>query len=343
MRESKQYNYEIPIVVFCQIPQGKLDALANLIKELSSAPYIFHLKEHLEGILIVPDNLIKPTVHEIAKTFLKKYSYLSDPTPPKAIAIPVEYESNLLCFIVMSESLLQSVDENNYHTLDFVMAVLEGLLYVQIYVIAWKDRGYLYPKTLASSFETDLFLLSSLIHDEYIVCKVLALILATDRLVETEERKIIGIIRSKEPIALILDASAIELAQIIARTLRDKIQQPWSMLMRCIWRHMFKPLARISGYDINLDLSKSTNKPNDSCFYRDYIAKYWDKIQEELESYYNRGLNGNESVLNKISKIIEEFLREVGITHSDIDKREYEVKFNKRFFDFIKTLIGQIH
>jgi len=324
--DQSNHSNKICIDDSCEISPERVEVFTALIRKLSLAS-LPTSAEHLKGLLVVPDTDLERTVNAIAEG-KRPAPYRAGTTLPPAIAVAVEDDSGLSCFIVITESLLQSIDPEHY-TVDTVSTLLEELLHVRLYIGTWQRRGCLMSRKTESPCAQDLFVMCSNFHDEYVVARWKAPIFAS-----------LGLeIRYGLRLAPILDQAAQNLARIVIMASSGvfPIQDAWGKVIRSVHRDLFDPLARDAGFRAgNPESSQDEDGASESWFYRDHIASYWQQVQVELERSFDSGLTETESALDEIVKTVEEFLRFIGVTYRDIDDSQCWVNFERRFFDSLE-------
>ena len=118
----------------CQILPEKIEVFTGILRESLSFVLPSGI-ECLEKILVVPDGELEQVVNTLLLEEAKTPGlYREGMTPPLAVAVPVEDGSGLRCFIVVRESLLQSVNVEE-ESADVVSTLLEELFHVRLYTI----------------------------------------------------------------------------------------------------------------------------------------------------------------------------------------------------------------
>jgi hypothetical protein len=330
---------EVGLDVLCSLDRSKTDAFIALLRELISlvgATRVAGLKK----VIVVSDSQVTNTVNAIIKTVEPSASYSPSNTySAYAVAIPLESEGALACFIVVGEKYLEPLDAEHNHPIDTVSILLEELLHVWVYTSAWQRRGYVqhHNKGL-SACEEDLLIIASLMCDEYAVIRRKSLLVSNLPLFEPEPGKgfVAGKLNYSGDVANDISQGIAEIEKIIieAASGTKAVSDSWSDLTRTLYRGIFEPLSREAAYcDGTPEESMSHKKLLPIKFYRDVLADCWSKIHGGLNRIFDSNLDETEVILNEIVCSIQALLKTIGVAYRKTEDGRCWVDFKSSFFD----------
>jgi hypothetical protein len=89
--------------------------------------------------------------------------------------------------------------------------------------------------------------------------------------------------------------------------------------MQVVYRKIFEPLARNEAFQAVIPPSEDVPLPpqgaSESLFFQQRVEPYWEKIKIQLERSFNNDLEEQDAALNNMVGILENFLKEVGVTY----------------------------
>lgn len=323
--------------VFCSVEQEKLEALVMLLNELIPLVPIPTV-EHFERIIIIPDDQRVTVVNDLIKKYDEFAGTYSSDIHMRACAVPLEVSTDdgraLICLIFLSESLVQEINPKKYHSADLTSTLIEELCHIRHYSITWQQRGYFHPRDISPSCKKDLFSLGSSFQAEYVAIRWKASLMASNPLVEMDGgNRTIVYLHYGSLIAPLINEAATDLPNII-RDAADKklsIGDAWDKLLQIVYRKIFEPLARNEAFQTISPSSEDIPLPSQgvskNLFFQRRIAPYWKKIKAQLERSFDNDLAEQDIALHTITSILEDFLREMGVTYHKTSSDDCYVLF----------------
>ncbi|MDZ4859300.1 MAG: hypothetical protein SGI88_09955 [Candidatus Hydrogenedentes bacterium] len=316
----------------------KIQAFKTLLGELCGLVKL----QRLTKIIVVPDHQVAETVNallELATTRANPYapgSYAA-----QAITIPLELYGELFCFIVIAESIVQGLSVARYHTSDAVSAVLEEFLHVWHYSEIWDRRGYIQPSRDGTDLCTaDLFVLSSKMHDEYVVGRIKSEILATVPLVDNADDATTVRIMYGDKVDIRLENAFGGLYRTISNASLGAISKSdtWNQLTNIMYRDILEPLGRDSACRYgNEEVPRTETIALQSPFFSQIFSEYWNGIRVQLERTIDTGLRETEPALDEIVTILRSFLAKIGITFQKTVDGICWVNVDRGWLDSLRT------
>lgn len=280
------------VIVECDASEEEIQGFLELYKLI--APNIFESNNHkyLKEIWIVDDQQVANKVN-----FLKEINNdISAPYEPgsegiKAVALPLEQDGKLECYIIIEKSRLSNLSTAGF-PLEIVSTLLEELIHVDLYASAKRRRGsFRIPAT--SLYENDLHVTCSMMMDEYIVTR----------------RKIPIIYALFKEAEIWYGGDVASLVSSAGIEVEKEHNKPY--LLNITYRLLLEPLSRNAAFVyVNQQFGRvkeDLSKPSDSQYYNKVFITYWTLIKEHLEKAC---INDSErdKRLFEIVKIVKDFL-----------------------------------
>ncbi|MBI1258396.1 MAG: hypothetical protein GC204_13070 [Chloroflexi bacterium] len=330
---DNQPQYNIDLRSFAQIDTIRTEGFGNLLKELFPLSLVGE-KSHLYGVYIVPHGQMEESVQQVLQMMQGEGTYHTGDYPPSGVAIPTEKDGNLYCFILIDERQLASITPEHYRQQETVSTLLEELLHVRLFGIAWERRGYLRPQN--QSCQSDLKILCSNFHDEYAVCRLKTGYLGSSVPIEHE-----GILTTIQvvygaPISPLIRRTSKELYQFILDGANNIITADFSYhkILNWVYRGILEPLARDAGFRAG---NPSASHPNSdaikSIFYREHILPYWKNVEELLGKSFDSEFKESDELLLQIETQVDLFLRHIGVSIKTKPDGGCWVDLDTSFFD----------
>lgn len=303
-------NLNVQLLSKCYIPLEILESLKNLVESLS--PFVLaNPQPCLKEIWIVPDESLEGEINNLHRNYSlsKEGTYRTGQIPSNGVAVPVETEGGLVCYIVLKESLIRQISPNKYPPFEVVSTVLEELLHTNLYAILGAQP------TVESRQSSDLITLARTIHDEYAISRWKSTIAAQYTIFEYEGKMQTLRLSYGEPIAERLDAALIELDKIISSTAKRQMpfESAYQRVLYLLHRSILDPLARDAGFRvINSDINNPNSNSKESKYY-DLWKSFWDEIEFQLDRSYSTEFRETNSSIDEIATIINRFLVSKGI------------------------------
>jgi hypothetical protein len=306
----------------CNLASDKLDAFSDILRAIlrHALPTGLH---GLGGIYIVPDRAVEPCVNAMIKDVTKREeSYRGSGHSHPAVAVPQETERGLVCFVVVGEGNLESIEPGQFPA-EAASTLLEELLHVRLYTRTYQRRGYIMPRgtTTTPAIGQDMFVFCNRLTDEYIVTRWKTPILS-DFGVRVEYARSL----TDE-----LEEAAKELARIGARFYAGELplEDAWNEIIHLGYYHVLLPLARSAAYEAGREHNGSANDPSRSRFYREHVAPHWSRMKRGLERTFDSDLAETEVALLEIAQAVVDFFEGIGVRWCEVHDGGYWVEIKE--------------
>lgn len=295
-----------------KLPKKLLHALQILAN--SAASEVFQdLPRCFQALLVVPNYEISNTIKSIHNTHGNQDIRLLTKTNSSAVALPVESKNELKCWVVVErrlcDQLIGSMDGAN----DLYLTLLEELFHINNYENTWNRRGYIGHQSenkCANFFQN----ISYKLLDEYIAGRNKANLLA--------QRSVkLGFGKS---LPSLITNSVNNLFKTIDKFASGQIEfdEASSRINSIIIKDIFESMARESGRRAPYPHTKPPlGDPNESEEYKLLIKSFWEAVETQLINAHNDE-NKFEQSEREISKLLELFYNQVGITFKTIESGE---------------------
>ncbi len=331
-----QPNRNLNLQKFCEIPDENLEAFVSLLQWMFGS--VLPIPALLDSIWIVPEGELGTYVNRIITAVAPDASPHEFGTyTPGGVAVPVETEVGAKAFVLLDKSEIVHLSPTNYFLPDVISTILEEVLHVQLYSLAWQRRGFIQYRDQEVGCKIDYYNLCSNFHDEYAVCRLKAQMLKENLLFKTEQ----GEIKPVEffygaPLDKSINRAVADLKQTIfgAASASIPIESAWPKALNQIYRGILEPLARNAGFvAANPDADHPYNNANNSSFYVNYFSRYWHLIEQQLNISFDSDFSEEETALDHMVEHLDTFLKEIGVSLRQLDSSDCWVDFTTSFFD----------
>lgn len=324
----------ISLRVFCEVDADKVQLLVPILDAL--IPYtIVGNDSYLAGVLIVSAEQLEETANLLISEFSRNPArYLMGSEPPEGIAVPIETDEGLRCFVFLTDKLVQSAsaDADVPPGGNIFSTIFEELLHVRHYGLIWQRRGYVQSPGL--TVEDDVLKLCEKCHDEYVVARWKG----TFPILKNDDGVFPLTISYGVSLALSINKAFGELEQVIrlAATRQLSNQEAWQKSIAIALRGIFDPLSRDAGFRAaRPDIEHPNSDASRSPWFSEHIAPYWERIESSLNASFESDLKQADSELAAMTLEVKAFLEHIGIQYNVIDEQRSEAYFWTHFFDGI--------
>lgn len=306
----------------------------NLLNEI--LVYVGAGGEFLAGIWIVADNDLPAKVQELTDQFGISGQFIPRKIAPRGIALPLQVDDSLVCYIVIQSSLVRSIEgPGQYHPFDLVSTLLEELLHVHLFGSRWRKNGSLGQENQPPCRD-ELLVLCSNFHDECAVSALKTALLATRELTDHDGGLTPAQVMYGSSISALIDNAYHNLSQLVVRAAMGitPVAEAYNDVIAEIYRGIFEPLARDAGFRLgNSDAPHPNSNAAESRFFREHVEPFWEQIHETLLKSVHNEFVQTDSIVSQLADAVDSFLRHIGVETKAVKDGGCWVDFNTRFFD----------
>ena len=238
-----------------------------------------------------------------------------------AIALSVEDEGQLRCFVIIEQIDIDDPSPN-VSALDYLaLTIMEEFLHVKHYSETWARRGFIrYPTNYADDCTRELLDLAYHFLDEYLVGRWKA------DLVQAE-------LAYGGNLPSTIDRGLRDLARIVSQASGGSIDitDAWLRTYDVMNNQVLGPLVRDSSRRADAgDKQSPSGDPDDSRMYSDYLSSHWQAMLIELEGAFENA-DDTEDHVSDMSSILRQLLSDFGIFLSPIEAGGCWIDFNDKW------------
>src|SRR5574341_1083201 len=171
LNNDEYIGMNTPLYVRCEADNDKVQLWVPILDALIPCTIVGN-NSYLAEIHVVSAKQLEDTVNSLISEISRRpFKYSMGSAPPEGIAVPIEADEGLRCFVFLTDKLVQraSPDAENPPGVDIISIIFEELLHVRHYGLIWQRRGYVQSPNLTA--EGNVLTLCEKCHDEYVVAR----------------------------------------------------------------------------------------------------------------------------------------------------------------------------